>query len=62
MWPTNYRRWWSDYVIHRTHMRVLNHIRETTEASMGAANALDGSAIRVTSFQALAAARDSSTR
>jgi uncharacterized membrane protein YhaH (DUF805 family) len=32
MWPATYWGWWSDYIIHRIHMRVLNHIRERTEA------------------------------
>lgn len=32
MWPATYWSWWSNYVIHRIHMRVLNHIRERTEA------------------------------
>jgi len=27
MWPETYWHWWSDYVIHRIHMRVLEHIR-----------------------------------
>jgi hypothetical protein len=33
MWPTTYWRWWSDYVIHRIHMRVLNHIRMQSESA-----------------------------
>jgi hypothetical protein len=33
MWPTTYWRWWSDYVIHRIHMRVLNHIRIESESA-----------------------------
>lgn len=28
MWPAGYWRLWSDYVIHRIHLRVLNHIGE----------------------------------
>lgn len=31
MWPEMYWHWWSDYVIHRIHMRVLEHIREQVE-------------------------------
>jgi uncharacterized membrane protein YhaH (DUF805 family) len=31
MWPETYWHWWSDYVIHRIHMRVLEHIRTETE-------------------------------
>jgi Polyketide cyclase / dehydrase and lipid transport len=27
MWPETYWHWWSDYIIHRIHLRVLNHIR-----------------------------------
>ena len=28
MWPESYWHWWSDYIIHRIHMRVLEHIRQ----------------------------------
>jgi uncharacterized membrane protein YhaH (DUF805 family) len=28
MWPAAYWHLWSDYIIHRIHFRVLNHIRE----------------------------------
>ena len=31
MWPETYWHWWSDYVIHRIHMRVLEHIRLEVE-------------------------------
>jgi len=31
MWPETYWHWWSDYVIHRIHMRVLEHIRAEAE-------------------------------
>jgi uncharacterized membrane protein YhaH (DUF805 family) len=31
MWPESYWHWWSDYVIHRIHMRVLEHIRSEVE-------------------------------
>jgi uncharacterized membrane protein YhaH (DUF805 family) len=31
MWPAAYWRLWSDYIIHRIHLRVLNHIREEVE-------------------------------
>jgi hypothetical protein len=27
LWPAEYWRWWSDYIIHRVHMRVLDHVR-----------------------------------
>ena len=31
MWPEAYWRWWSDYVIHRIHGRVLDHVRALAE-------------------------------
>jgi uncharacterized membrane protein YhaH (DUF805 family) len=31
MWPAAYWRLWSDYIIHKIHMRVLEHIRTRTE-------------------------------
>jgi hypothetical protein len=31
MWPESYWRLWSDAIIHRIHMRVLNHIKSTAE-------------------------------
>lgn len=31
MWPETYWRLWSDYTIHRIHMRVLEHIRAEAE-------------------------------
>jgi hypothetical protein len=31
IWPETYWHWWSDYIIHRIHMRVLNHIRTEVE-------------------------------
>jgi uncharacterized membrane protein YhaH (DUF805 family) len=33
MWPAAYWRLWSDYIIHRIHSRVLNHIKEAAEES-----------------------------
>ncbi len=30
-WPGLYWRQWSDYIIHRIHLRVLNHIRQLAE-------------------------------
>ena len=33
MWPESYWHWWSDYVIHRIHMRVLQHIRAESQHS-----------------------------
>jgi len=47
MWPATYWSWWSNYVIHRIHMRVLNHIRDRAESETP---------------QAVATAADSSTR
>jgi hypothetical protein len=32
LWPAQYWRWWSDAIIHRIHLRVLNHIRSLAEA------------------------------
>lgn len=32
LWPGVYWRWWSEAIIHRIHMRVLNHIKLLTEA------------------------------
>jgi uncharacterized membrane protein YhaH (DUF805 family) len=40
IWPAPYWRLWSDYIIHRIHLRVLNHIRETLEVH--APRALEG--------------------
>ena len=31
IWPAGYWRLWSDYIIHRIHMRVLEHIRREVE-------------------------------
>jgi hypothetical protein len=33
MWPETYWHWWSDYILHRIHMRVLEHIRSEAEHS-----------------------------
>ena len=35
MWPEQYWHWWSDYVIHNIHMRVLRHIKAQTETLPG---------------------------
>ena len=32
MWPAGYWHLWSDYIIHRIHLRVLEHIRSQVEA------------------------------
>jgi len=34
IWPAAYWRVWSDYIIHRIHMRVLEHIKTETERSV----------------------------
>lgn len=34
IWPAEYWRLWSDYIIHRIHMRVLNHIKQEVESSL----------------------------
>jgi uncharacterized membrane protein YhaH (DUF805 family) len=31
MWPETYWHWWSNFVIHRIHLRVLEHIRAEAE-------------------------------
>jgi hypothetical protein len=31
LWPAEYWRWWSDAIIHRIHLRVLNHVRILAE-------------------------------
>jgi hypothetical protein len=31
LWPAEYWRWWSDAIIHRIHLRVLNHVRSLAE-------------------------------
>src|SRR5207249_5536889 len=30
-WPAEYWKWWSDAIIHRIHLRVLNHVRMLAE-------------------------------
>jgi hypothetical protein len=34
LWPAEYWRWWSDAMIHRIHLRVLNQIRTLAEADV----------------------------
>jgi len=31
LWPSEYWKWWSQAIIHRIHLRVLNHIRTLAE-------------------------------
>lgn len=31
LWPSMYWRWWSDAIIHRIHLRVLNHVKALAE-------------------------------
>jgi uncharacterized membrane protein YhaH (DUF805 family) len=38
LWPAEYWRFWSDSIIHRIHMRVLEHIRYQAEHAAGNAN------------------------
>lgn len=33
MWPAAYWRLWSDYIIHKIHLRVLEHIRAQAEGA-----------------------------
>jgi hypothetical protein len=35
LWPAQYWRWWSDAIIHRIHLRVLNHVRNLAEEDNG---------------------------
>ncbi|MEO1655064.1 MAG: hypothetical protein AAFU64_16070, partial [Bacteroidota bacterium] len=32
IWPSFYWRWWSDYILHQIHFRVLKHIRKKAES------------------------------
>jgi hypothetical protein len=36
LWPTSYWRLWSDYLIHRIHLRVLNHVKRLSEMEISA--------------------------
>jgi hypothetical protein len=36
LWPETYWQWWSDYIIHKIHLRVLNHIKFITETQNSA--------------------------
>ncbi len=38
LWPASYWRIWSDYIIHRIHMRVLEHIKKAAELGSLASN------------------------
>jgi hypothetical protein len=31
MWPARYWQWWSDYIIHKIHLRVLTHVKQLSE-------------------------------
>jgi hypothetical protein len=37
MWPAPYWRLWSDFIIHRIHLRVLNHVKMLSERAKRAA-------------------------
>jgi len=43
LWPGEYWRWWSDAIIHRIHLRVLNHVKVLAEKE--AAASLDRTAL-----------------
>ncbi len=68
IWPAAYWRLWSDYVIHRIHLRVLTHIRDTAEKSgdprqdAGVTKRGAGGQHEGYPTQALAAEADSRTR
>ena len=32
LWPETYWRWWSDFIIHRIHRRVLDHVKALSES------------------------------
>ena len=34
LWPESYWRLWSDYIVHRIHMRVLEHVKKLSETNM----------------------------
>lgn len=36
LWPAAYWHLWSDYIIHRIHMRVLEHIKQEVEIGTNA--------------------------
>lgn len=36
VWPSRYWQLWSDYIIHRIHMRVLEHIQREAEGAVAA--------------------------
>jgi hypothetical protein len=42
MWPQAYWRWWSDFLIHRIHARVLEHVRDLSEAAEARGEAAAG--------------------
>jgi hypothetical protein len=37
IWPAGYWRVWSDYIVHRIHLRVLEHIKKQVESERGSA-------------------------
>jgi len=38
MWPVGYWQAWSDFIIHRIHLRVLNHVKRLAEETPGPAH------------------------
>ncbi|HEV2294594.1 MAG TPA: hypothetical protein VGR35_12125 [Tepidisphaeraceae bacterium] len=43
LWPETYWRWWSDFIIHRIHRRVLEHVKTLSESQEQAASNANGS-------------------
>lgn len=41
MWPARYWQYWSDYIIHQIHRRVLLHIKQQVEETSPSARAVD---------------------
>ncbi len=39
LWPATYWSWWSNAIIHRIHLRVLDHVAELAEADVAAERA-----------------------
>ncbi len=42
LWPASYWRLWSDFLIHRIHLRVLRHIQQQSEQSTESVRSLTG--------------------
>ena len=37
IWPAVYWRWWSDWMVHKIHLRVFEHIKKLAEEEQSAA-------------------------